>query len=103
MKLVGYIFSAYMLLLAIFPCCMVDDCPDDKILSEQTSNHQNGDEDCGSCSPFFNCEGCASVSATIEPVFFNIIYFPVKTVYTGFIYPFIPDIQYDFWQPPKLG
>jgi len=81
----------------------VDDCRDDKTVPQQESNHQNGDEDCGNCSPFFSCEGCAHVAATIEPISFNIISSPIMAVYTGFIYPFIPEIQYDFWQPPKLG
>lgn len=92
-----------MLLLAVFPCCLVDDCPDDKTETEQAAGHQNGDKDCGSCSPFFSCEGCASVSATIEPLYFSIVSLPVKQVYTGFLSPFISDVHYDFWQPPKLG
>ena len=103
MNLFGYILSAYLLLLSVFPCCLVDDCRDIKNVSQQASNHQNGDEDCGNCSPFFSCEGCAHVSATIEPISFSIISLPTKSVYKGFICPFIPEIQYDFWQPPKLG
>ena len=95
--------SVYMLLLAVFPCCLVDDCPDDKIQAEKTADHQNGDKDCGSCSPFFSCEGCASVSATIEPLCFSIVSLPVKPVYAGFLSPFISDVHYDFWQPPRLG
>lgn len=103
MKLTAYILSIYMLLLAVFPCCLVDDCPDDKVQTEQTTGHENGDKDCGSCSPFFSCEGCASVSATLEPLHFNIVALPVKPAYTGFLAPFISEVQYDFWQPPKIG
>ncbi len=103
MKLLGYILSVYMLLLAVFPCCLVDDCPDDKIQTEEIAHHQNGDKDCGSCSPFFSCEGCAGVSATVEPLHFDIVSLPAKQVYTGFLSPFISDVHYDFWQPPKLG
>jgi len=55
MKFAGYILALYLILLAAIPCCSFDDCPDDK--TEQTANHENGDQDCGSCSPFFNCEG----------------------------------------------
>ncbi|MFC0774158.1 DUF6660 family protein [Terrimonas alba] len=103
MKWLGYILSLYMLLLAVFPCCLVDDCPDDKTKTEQLAGHENGDEDCGNCSPFFNCEGCAAVSMTIETVYFDMTSLPVKQVYTGFLTSVIPDVHYDFWQPPKLG
>lgn len=98
-----YILSLYMLLLAVFPCCAFDECPDHKIQAGQAASHENGDEDCGTCSPFFNCEGCASVLTAAELVYFNIISLPVKQVYTGFLSPYIPNISYDFWQPPKLG
>ncbi len=90
-----------MILLAVFPCCLVDDCPDDKV--EQVANHQSGDEDCGNCSPFFSCEGCVFASSVTEPFYYNVISLSVKPVYTEFISPSIPDIHYDFWQPPKLG
>jgi hypothetical protein len=90
-----------MLLLAVFPCCAFDDCPEDKMQKEQGGNHENGDEDCGTCSPFFNCEGCASATATVEPIHFNIISLPVKQVYAGFLSSYSYDIQYDFWQPPR--
>ena len=103
MKWVSYILSVYMLVLAVFPCCAFDDCPDDKIKTEQATNHENGDEDCGTCSPFFNCEGCASGTTIVEPIYFNIISLPVKQVYTGFLSPSISDVHYEFWQPPKLA
>ena len=92
-----------MLLLAVFPCCAFDDCPEDKIQIEQSADHGSGDEDCGTCSPFFNCEGCASATTTIEAVHYNIISFPSKQEYAGFLFPLIPDVHYDFWQPPQLG
>ena len=92
-----------MLALAVFPCCLVDDCPDDKAKTEQLAGHENGDEDCGNCSPFFNCEGCAAVSVTIDTIHFEVISLPALQVYTGFIPSIIPDVHYEFWQPPRLG
>ena len=92
-----------MLMLAVFPCCVVDDCPDDKTETAQIADHKNGDEDCGNCSPFFNCESCAAVSVTIETVHFEIISLPAPQVYTGFTSSKIPEVHYEFWQPPRLG
>lgn len=91
-----------MLALAMFPCCTVDDCPDDKVKTEKSA-HENDDADCGSCSPFFNCEGCAATSVTIETSSIEIISLTVKQVYTGFIPPIISQVKYEFWQPPRIG
>jgi hypothetical protein len=102
MQFAGYILSFYMLLLAVVPCCRFDECPEEKIAIETGTNHEEGDEDCGSCSPFFNCEGCASVSVTPEPILFMLWRPVVQQVFTGFICPVVTEIQYEFWQPPKL-
>src|SRR4030095_2349870 len=103
MKLFGRILSVYMIILAVVPCCLLDNCPDDKTLTEQTGGHQPGDKDCGSCSPFFNCGQCATATVTMETMSINYALSEVKPVYTEFTSPSIPDLQYEFWQPPKLG
>lgn len=102
MKIVGYILSFYMLLLAVVPCCIFDECADEKPVTALAANHTEGDEDCGTCSPFFSCEGCASVSTTPEPLTFRIENLFILKVFTGFLCPVVSDIQYEFWQPPKL-
>ena len=103
MKGLSYILSIYMLFLAIFPCCAFDDCPGDKPQARQATSHESNDDDCGACSPFFNCEGSASATATIDHIYFNIISLPVKQVYTGFLSPYVRDVHYDFWQPPRFA
>jgi hypothetical protein len=103
-KAVFFILSFYLLLLSGIPCCAVDQCPDDKTMAGQSSTHGlEDDKGCNNCSPFFSCAGCAAVSATIEPLYFNILSLPVKQVYTGFLSPFVSDVHFDFWQPPRLG
>jgi len=103
MKIFACIFSLYLALLTVIPCCAFDDCPDDKAETEQAANHENGDEDCGTCSPFFNCEGCATASVNTSIVSFTLTPLTVSKSYTEFLEPFMPDVHYDFWQPPKLG
>jgi hypothetical protein len=103
MKIFAYIFSVYLALLTVIPCCVFDDCPDDKAETEQSANHENGDEDCGTCSPFFSCEGCASASVNTSILSFTLAPFTVTKTYTEFLLPFMPDVHYDFWQPPKIG
>lgn len=103
MKFAGYILSFYILLLSVVPCCALDDCPQDEAGTEQNSGHETGDDDdCKSCSPFFNCEGCATAIVSLETISFEAIDPVVPKVYTGFIASYIPIVHYDFWQPPKL-
>jgi hypothetical protein len=104
MKLVHYILAAYLILLAAVPCCAFDDCPDDKTTIAHTADHERGDDDdCGNCSPFFNCEGCASVTINVQSISFAVPAPQQKRVYARFIPSMIPDAHYDFWQPPRAG
>lgn len=101
MKLAGYILAFYLVLLATVPCCSFDDCPDDK--TGQAANHEKGDADCGNCSPFFSCEGCATASDNTMIAAFTLSPLLIPKTYTEFNQPFVADVHYDFWQPPKLG
>jgi hypothetical protein len=103
-KIVSYILAFYLILLSAVPCCAFDSCPDDKMdLSAGAEQHENGDDDYGSCSPFFSCEGCATATVSFEPVQLEIVLTPLISVYTGYIQTSLPQIDYDFWQPPKIG
>jgi len=101
MRFLGYLLAFYVLLLSAIPCCLIDNCPDDKM--EQSASHTNGDEDCGSCSPFFSCEGCAAATIAYEPAEFHLSPVVQQTVYTDYLLLLLPDTDHDFWQPPKLG
>ncbi|MET0392100.1 MAG: DUF6660 family protein [Chitinophagaceae bacterium] len=103
MKWLKYILVFYLVLLSVIPCCAFDGCPDDKAAVEQAERHESGDKDCGSCSPFFNCEGCASVTIDADIIVYNVPAPGIKRVYTHFLLPFIPELHYSFWQPPRLG
>jgi len=102
MKVATFIFTFYLILLSAVPCCAFDGCPDDKNAMEQTANHEQGDKDnCGTCSPFFNCEGCCSATTHSGTVTASVLPVTSKPVYAAFIPAAIPLISYDFWQPPK--
>jgi hypothetical protein len=108
MKVFAFILSAYLLFLFAVPCCSFDNCPDDK--TEQTAGHEKGDRpalpeggDCGSCSPFFTCTGCSGVIVAHENNNIGITPVFVSHPYAGYILSSIPDVHYEFWQPPKLA
>jgi hypothetical protein len=101
MKIAGFILSFYLILLAAVPCCAFDDCPDDK--TEMAAEHESGDDDCGTCSPFFSCEGCATATIAFQPVPLTIEPVTTSSVFTTYIQIALPKVDYDFWQPPKLS
>ena len=101
MKVIAFILSVYIIFLVAVPCCSFDKCPEDKI--EQTADHETGDGDCGTCSPFFACSGCIGTTLSFNNSDFEITSPIPPHQYTGFILSIIPDAHYDFWQPPRLG
>jgi hypothetical protein len=101
MKIAGYILAYYLILLAAVPCCAFDNCPEDK--TELAARHETEEDDCGTCSPFFNCEGCSASSIAYEPAPIGIAALKALTVHSVYIQSSLPNIDYDFWQPPKLG
>jgi hypothetical protein len=100
-KVCGYILAFYLILLAAVPCCIIDNCPDDK--TEQTTQHEEGDGDCGTCSPFFNCESCITATIVYEPHEFQLNTPQQIIIYTSYLQSALPQADIDFWQPPKLG
>jgi hypothetical protein len=97
----GYILAFYLILLSAVPCCAFDNCPDDK--AGQTTKHQKGDQDCGNCSPFFSCEGCAAATIAHDPPQFHFSLPEIKSVFIAYLQSPLPEVDYDFWQPPKLS
>jgi hypothetical protein len=100
MKVLAFILSAYLVFLFAIPCCTFDNCPEDKL--ESAINHEQDDEDCGSCSPFFTCTGCSGFTVLFQIANLEIVPAFSGQRYAGYILSLIPDVHYDFWQPPKL-
>jgi hypothetical protein len=101
LKFTGYILAFYLLLLSAVPCCAFDSCPDDQM--EQSAEHEEGDGDCGNCSPFFSCEGCATATISYPPFSFEFSLTQALPVHANYLQALLPSVEYDFWQPPKLG
>jgi len=104
------IVAICIIVLSIAPCCIVDNCPAEKIntgknIQNQQSEHQSGDKDgCGGCSPFAICSTCPGLSFSVttfciviaSPPHISKLVFPIYN--STFSSAFVPNI----WQPPKL-
>jgi len=91
-----------MVLLLAVPCCAFDSCPDEGVQKELSSNGGK-DGDCGTCSPFFQCESCAIVSIPAEPILIGQPFILARVALGGFITASITEPHYDYWRPPQLG
>jgi len=102
MQYLRLILAFYIILLSAIPCCAFDSCPEERLVSEQRDSHQPGDQDnCNNCSPFFNCEGCASVAIEIQTTSDSLIPLRFKQEYAFYISPYMEVAHFDFWQPPR--
>ncbi|MEO5564604.1 MAG: DUF6660 family protein [Chitinophagaceae bacterium] len=100
MKVCSYILMIYLVFLSVVPCCAFDDCDDTIAATEQKGKEK---DDCGGCSPVFNCEKCAAITIHVETASLAVIEIPVNPTYAEFIPSHIAPVYYDVWQPPRLG
>jgi hypothetical protein len=106
LKLLTTIFAFYILALSTIPCCVFDNCPEDKTeLAQKDIEHKTGDEDGrGICSPFFNCGSCA-VGFTNTVKYFELPTQPtlvsIPKKYVHFTQTLQTNSLSTIWQPPK--
>jgi hypothetical protein len=112
MKIFGFAFSFYLLLLALHPgivaiagiagqkmeTCCSDSC-------EPLADEQPKDEDCtntATCNPFEICQNCTTVADEFHPL----VSAPTIILSSPYIQnkeKVPPRITIDFWQPPKIA
>jgi hypothetical protein len=102
-NVISFILSAYLVFLNAVPCCAIDNCADELTKNQKADNHKPDDKnDCNNCSPFFTCTGCAMFSTLVTNINFEPVRFTSENKFTGYILSPMPDVHYDFWQPPRL-
>jgi len=77
---------------------------EEKAKSTLAADHNSRDEDgCGSCSPFFSCEGCICATNITEPITFTPqIIVKDRIIYTRLIQSFLSYNFHSIWQPPQI-
>ena len=104
MKVFSFILTAYLVFLIAVPCCETDNCADELTGNEQSANHESdNNNDCGNCSPFFTCTGCAGFSTSITHLDFEAFDLFASIHFARYVLSSITDVHYDFWQPPRLA
>ena len=82
------------------PCCAMEKCREEFV--QHNDDHDN-DDACSNCSPFFNCDGCATATISSQFTQFEIVSFRMTPVYNLCTVNVSPGTSPDYWQPPKLG
>jgi hypothetical protein len=52
---------------------------------------------------FFTCTGCSGFTVSTTTINSELISFFSCNQYPAYIVSSMPDVHYDFWQPPKLA
>jgi hypothetical protein len=96
-----YILLVYLVTLAVIPCCTFDECPDGQKIAGNKTTPGDSKKDCGACSPFFNCEKCASATIKADDVQMDYVRSIILSIYSEFIPSRLKAAYYEFWQPPR--
>ncbi|MEO7216002.1 DUF6660 family protein [Mucilaginibacter sp.] len=104
MKFLCILFSVYVLLLSVRPCC-ADDCIAKSISKKEIAgqNSKPGN-DCQGCSPFFSCGTC--VGFTLAKPVVNVGRTATEiTVEHNSTYkqPALKPVMLSIWQPPQIS
>lgn len=102
MKILSFIFFAYILYLSTVPCCTIDTCTDE-INQVQELDPNNQKDNCNNCSPFFTCGNCSGVVQVTEPIQLSVLDIPKQVHHDGLI--FLIPISYTalHLQPPRVA
>ena len=82
-------------MLTAWPCCIEENTDDTELA------YPIEDDDCKTCSPFFNCEGCSSIAEwqiIITPTHFNCS----THNYASYLQKFVAQVDSEIWLPPKV-
>ncbi|NMH28120.1 DUF6660 family protein [Flavobacterium silvaticum] len=99
-----WIFSVYLLCLAVLPCHDGVECPE--IKTEKTTGHQKHASDNEQCPPFCSCACCGMQMVNLAiPVVIQSAQISIAETKMAVEYqPVFPSDQAkSIWQPPKLS
>ncbi|HQW70475.1 MAG: hypothetical protein IPO45_17075 [Saprospiraceae bacterium] len=107
MKLFTFIFSFYLMALAMIPCHDIYNECNDKDKSEVAANHDHQSDENDFCSPFCTCSCCNT--AITDVISFYVLSHSIapklNETSTVSIYEFsyFSSFNGKIWQPPKSG
>ncbi|RYE27036.1 MAG: TonB-dependent receptor [Sphingobacteriaceae bacterium] len=105
MKFLCLLFSFYVVLLSVKPCCADRECQEKSSLKKELAGKTPSKEkECQGCSPFFSCGSCVGFIIA-KPITHTLAFVAENTVrsYAPYEQPNLKEISLAIWQPPQLG
>jgi hypothetical protein len=100
-RLTGCILSLYLLLSAVLPCTIIDDC-EVVTHTEQTAG-KSTEDDCRNCSPLSTCSQAPGFTADYISIGLHPLMLPFTPVYTDHCAFFKSEYYPRFLQPPRMA
>jgi hypothetical protein len=102
-KLLSHIFTWYVLMLSIVPCCAADSCDDDIIVvAEKFFHTADEDEACQNCSPLAACSCCVPTFArAVQYTLVEARQHLAQIIIVGESHFFLGLFSDKIWQPPR--
>jgi hypothetical protein len=98
----GYILSIYILLCAVVPCTIVDDCADEQGVAAEAKK-DSANSPCGSCSPFSICATSNGVAFEVEEFTLAPIISNYLNQYSEYLVVAKSGYSSSHFQPPRIG
>ncbi|RDC64281.1 hypothetical protein [Adhaeribacter pallidiroseus] len=101
----AFLLSVLVLLLATIPCCLADNCLNEKPASDKTKKDKDAGPEAegGLCSPFFQCQSCHTLAFTPPMSRVVMLFFPEASCYPVYSPTFFYQFLSTIWQPPKIA
>nr|WP_294946244.1 DUF6660 family protein [uncultured Mucilaginibacter sp.] len=104
MKYLCFLFSVYVMLLSVRPCC-ADDCVARPIVEKEIAGKNTpSDNDCRGCSPFFACGTCAGFTLANRVISMEHTTAEIVVEHnSAYKQPALKPVTLSIWQPPQLS
>ncbi len=100
-KGIAYILAIYILLSAVVPCSIIDNCEEEEH-TEQTSNSEH-EKDCNNCSPFSICSSASGFTLTAANTSLEPVEFHNSPTYSEYCFSSKSEYYPSLFQPPRVG
>lgn len=107
MRVIRFLFTMYVLALAVYPCNDKETCTDERkanITFVSVTDHDHTNSEVDQCTPFCICACCAA-NIQLNPVAdisFAVLVHNTKLTTLYFEKPILVNAS-NIWQPPKLA
>ena len=106
MRIFALIFSFYILVLSVVPCCAFcggDDGAGSAVTAKESQDRQGDEDGCKNCSPFTLCGHCVGFTATARFAKVELVVLRRRVAWREMKSMYCFSYSASSWQPPRVG